>query len=75
MTNRSYFQFDTRSRLRRFFASSEGWSPLNKKVETARDAGCDAEHCTQVESWEHTENRGTGQKQWQKLDTGSNGAR
>jgi hypothetical protein len=24
MTNRSYFQFDTRSRLRRFFASSEG---------------------------------------------------
>ena len=31
MTNRSYFQFDTRSRLRRFFASSEGWSSLNKK--------------------------------------------
>ena len=26
MTNRSYFQFDTKSRLRRFFASSEGWS-------------------------------------------------
>ena len=24
MTNRSYFQFDTRSHLRRFFASSEG---------------------------------------------------
>jgi hypothetical protein len=24
MTNRSYFQFDTKSRLRRFFASSDG---------------------------------------------------
>jgi len=31
MTIRSYFQFDTRSRLRRFFASSEGWSSLNKR--------------------------------------------
>jgi hypothetical protein len=31
MTNRSYFQFDTKSRLRRLFAPSEGWSSLNKK--------------------------------------------
>jgi hypothetical protein len=31
MTIRSYFQFDTRSRLRCFFASSEGWSSLNKR--------------------------------------------
>jgi hypothetical protein len=31
MTNRSYFQFDTKSRLRRFFASSDGWSSLNKR--------------------------------------------
>jgi hypothetical protein len=31
MTNRSYFQFDTKSHLRRFFASSEGWSSLNKR--------------------------------------------
>jgi hypothetical protein len=47
MTNRSYFQFDTRSRLRRFFASSDGWSSLNKKIETTQEAGCDAEHCNQ----------------------------
>ena len=31
MTNRCYFQFDTRRRLRRFFTSSEGWSSLNKR--------------------------------------------
>ena len=31
MTNRSYFQFDTKSPLRRFFASSERWSSLNKR--------------------------------------------
>ena len=32
MTNRCYFQFDTRRRLRRFFTSSEGWSSLNKRI-------------------------------------------
>ena len=31
-----YFQFDTRSRLRRFFVSSEGWSPLNKRYRPPR---------------------------------------
>ena len=47
MTNRSYFQFDTKSRLRRFFASSDGWSSLNKKIEITQEAGCDAEHYNQ----------------------------
>ena len=37
--NGSYFQFDTRSCLRRFFGSSEGWSCLKQKIETAQDAG------------------------------------
>jgi hypothetical protein len=31
VTNRNYFQLDTRRRLRRFFASSEGCWSLNKR--------------------------------------------
>jgi hypothetical protein len=36
MTNRCYFQFDTRRRLRRFFTSSEGWSSPNKRLRPPR---------------------------------------
>ena len=50
---RSHFQFDTRSRLRRFFRFIGRVVVSAQKVETAQDAGCDTDHCNQERNSGH----------------------